>query len=132
MVIRLPLPLPEVKVGLHLQNGPAERGTSHLFHLGTVITFLYSYVHPFSFVQVNINGTANILNACLEVGTESLVTTSTSEVYGTAVTSPMDETHTLHPQSPYATSKASADHLAQSYERSFELPVVIVRLLQPT
>ncbi len=105
----------------------AVRGTTHVFHLGALIAIPYSYVHPFSFVQANVVGSANILNACLEVGIERLVTTSTSEVYGTAVTVPMDETHRLHPQSPYAASKASADHLAQSYARSFDLPVVIVR-----
>src|SRR5439155_21046992 len=105
----------------------AVRGSTHVFHLGALIAIPYSYVHPFSFVQANVLGSANILNACLEVGIERLVTTSTSEVYGTAVTVPMDETHRLHPQSPYAASKASADHLAQSYARSFDLPVVIVR-----
>jgi dTDP-glucose 4,6-dehydratase len=105
----------------------AIRGVSHIFHLGALIAIPYSYVHPFSFVQTNVVGTANILNACLESDIERLVTTSTSEVYGTAVTTPMDETHRLHPQSPYAASKASADHLAESYARSFDLPVVIVR-----
>jgi dTDP-glucose 4,6-dehydratase len=105
----------------------AVRGITHVFHLGALIAIPYSYVHPFSFVQTNVVGTANILNACLEVGIERLVTTSTSEVYGTAVTIPMDEAHRLHPQSPYAASKASADHLAESYARSFDLPVVVVR-----
>jgi NAD dependent epimerase/dehydratase len=105
----------------------AIRGTTRVFHLGALIAIPYSYVHPFSFVQTNINGTANILNACLEVGTEQLVTTSTSEVYGTAITVPMNEAHRLHPQSPYAASKAAADHLAESYAHSFGLPVVIVR-----
>ena len=105
----------------------AVRGTTHVFHLGALIAIPYSYVHPFSFVQTNIVGTANILNACLEVGIERLITTSTSEVYGTAVTIPMDETHRLHPQSPYAASKASADHLVESYARSFDLQSVIVR-----
>jgi len=105
----------------------AVRGTTHVFHLGALIAIPYSYVHPFSFVQTNVIGTSNILNACLEVGTERLVTTSTSEVYGTAMTTPMDETHRLHPQSPYAASKASADHLVQSYSHSFKLPAVIVR-----
>ena len=105
----------------------AVRGTTHVFHLGALIAIPYSYIHPFSFVQTNIVGTANVLNACLELGTERLVMASTSEVYGTAVTVPMDETHRLHPQSPYAASKASADHLAQSYARSFDLPVVLVR-----
>jgi NAD dependent epimerase/dehydratase len=105
----------------------AVRGATHVFHLGALIAIPYSYVHPFSFVQSNIVGTANILNACLEIGPERVVTTSTSEVYGTALTTPMDENHRLHPQSPYAASKASADHLAESYARSFDLPVVIVR-----
>ena len=105
----------------------AVRGTTHVFHLGALIAIPYSYVHPFSFVQANVIGTSNILNACLEVGIDRLVTTSTSEVYGTAVTTPMDETHRLHPQSPYAASKASADHLVQSYCHSFKLPAVIVR-----
>jgi dTDP-glucose 4,6-dehydratase len=105
----------------------AVRGVTHVFHLGALIAIPYSYVHPFSFVQTNVVGTANILNACLEAGVDRLITASTSEVYGTAVTIPMDETHRLHPQSPYAASKASADHLAESYARSFDLPVVIVR-----
>jgi dTDP-glucose 4,6-dehydratase len=98
-----------------------------VFHLGALIAIPYSYVHPFSFVQTNVVGTANVLNACLDISVDRLVATSTSEVYGTAVTIPMDENHRLHPQSPYAASKASADHLAESYARSFELPVVIVR-----
>jgi dTDP-glucose 4,6-dehydratase len=105
----------------------AVKGTTQVFHLGALIAIPYSYVHPFSFIQTNVTGTANILNACLEVGTERLVCTSTSEVYGTANTTPMDETHRLHPQSPYAASKAAADHLAQSYARSFGLPVTVVR-----
>ena len=105
----------------------AVRGVSCVFHLGALIAIPYSYVHPFSFVQTNVVGTANILNACLEAGVDRLVTTSTSEVYGTAVSVPMDENHRVHPQSPYAASKASADHMAESYARSFDLPVVIVR-----
>jgi dTDP-glucose 4,6-dehydratase len=105
----------------------AVKATDYVFHLGALIAIPYSYIHPFSFVQSNVVGTANILNACLEVGIERLITTSTSEVYGTAVTIPMDETHRLHPQSPYAASKAAADHLVESYAHSFDLPVVIVR-----
>jgi NAD dependent epimerase/dehydratase len=105
----------------------AVRGVTHVFHLGALIAIPYSYVHPFSFVQTNIVGTANVLNACVEMDIERLITTSTSEVYGTAQTTPMDETHRLHPQSPYAASKASADHLAESYAQSFNLPVVVVR-----
>jgi dTDP-glucose 4,6-dehydratase len=105
----------------------AVQGSSHVFHLGALIAIPYSYRHPFSFVQTNIIGTANVLNACLDLSLDRLVATSTSEVYGTAVTIPMDENHRLHPQSPYAASKASADHLAESYARSYELPVVVVR-----
>jgi len=105
----------------------AVHGTTHVFHLGALIAIPYSYIHPFSFVQTNVVGTANLLNACVEAGIERLITTSTSEVYGTALTVPMDEKHRLHPQSPYAASKASADHLAESYARSFDLPVVVVR-----
>ncbi len=105
----------------------AIRGVSHVFHLGALIAIPYSYVHPFSFVQTNVVGTANILNACLEIGIERLITTSTSEVYGTAVRIPMDENHRLHPQSPYAASKAAADHMIESYARSFGLPAVLVR-----
>jgi dTDP-glucose 4,6-dehydratase len=105
----------------------AVRGTTHVFHLGALIAIPYSYVHPFSFVQTNVVGTANVLNACSEAGVERVVTASTSEVYGTGIAIPMDENHRLHPQSPYAASKAAADHLAESYARSFDLPVVIVR-----
>jgi NAD dependent epimerase/dehydratase len=105
----------------------AVQGASHVFHLGALIAIPYSYVHPFSFVQTNVVGTAHVLNACMEVGVDRVIVTSTSEVYGTALTTPMDEGHRLHPQSPYAASKASADHLAESYARSFDLPVVIVR-----
>ena len=73
----------------------AVRGAAHVFHLGALIAIPYSYVHPYSFVQSNIVGTANILNACLELGTQRLVTTSTSEVDGAALRVPMDETHRL-------------------------------------
>lgn len=105
----------------------AVRGTTRVFHLGALIAIPYSYLHPLSFIQTNVNGTANVLNACLENGIERVVVTSTSEVYGTAISTPMNENHRLHPQSPYAASKAAADHLAESYFHSYGLPVVVLR-----
>ena len=105
----------------------AVRGASTVFHLGALIAIPYSYVHPVSYVQTNVIGTTNILNSALRENCERVITTSTSEVYGTAMTTPMNEDHRLHPQSPYAASKASADHFARSYANSFGLPVVIVR-----
>ena len=105
----------------------AVKGASAVFHLGALIAIPYSYVHPSSYVQTNVIGTTNILNSALREECERVIVTSTSEVYGTAVSTPMNEDHRLHPQSPYAASKASADHLARSYAHSFGLPVVLVR-----
>jgi len=106
----------------------ALRGCSKVFHLGALIAIPYSYVHPFDFVQTNIIGTANLLNACLEKDRiERVIHTSTSEVYGTARYVPIDEKHPLQAQSPYAASKISADKLAESYYLSFGLPVATVR-----
>ncbi len=106
----------------------AVRGCSRVFHLGALIAIPYSYVHPFDFVQTNVNGTAHLLNACLETGSvERIVHTSTSEVYGTAQYVPIDEKHPLQAQSPYAASKIAGDKLAESYFRSFQLPVATIR-----
>jgi len=105
----------------------AARGTAVIFHLGALVAIPYSYVHPFDFVQTNVLGTANVLNAALEYGVERLVHTSTSETYGTAQYQPIDEQHPLVAQSPYSASKIGADKLAESYERSFGLPVAIIR-----
>jgi NAD dependent epimerase/dehydratase len=106
----------------------AVRGCSKVFHLGALIAIPYSYIHPFDFVQTNVVGTANILNACLDNDIlERVVHTSTSEVYGTAQYIPIDEKHPLHAQSPYAASKIAADKLAESYYLSFGLPIATIR-----
>lgn len=106
----------------------AVKGCQKVFHLGALIAIPYSYVHPFDFIQTNVVGTANLLNACLEMeGLERVVHTSTSEVYGSAQYIPMDEKHPLQAQSPYSASKIGADQLAESYYRCFDLPVSILR-----
>jgi len=98
-----------------------------VFHLGSIIAIPYSYVNPVDFVQTNVMGTAHLLNRCLEAGVDKVVHTSTSEVYGTALYAPIDEKHPLQAQSPYAATKIAADKLAESYYRSFGLPVAIAR-----
>ena len=106
----------------------AVKGCEKIFHLGALIAIPYSYVHPFNFVQTNVIGTANLLNACLGEGTlERVIHTSTSEVYGTAQYIPIDEKHPLQAQSPYAASKIAADKLVESYYFSFGLPVATIR-----
>lgn len=106
----------------------AVRGCRKIFHLGALIAIPYSYVHPFDFVQTNVMGTANLLNACLENSdVERIVHTSSSEVYGTARYTPIDEKHPLQAQSPYSASKIAADKLAESYFLSFNLPVATLR-----
>lgn len=102
-------------------------GCGVVFHLGSLIAIPYSYVNPMDFVQTNVVGTANLLNACLGANVEKMIHTSTSEVYGTATYSPIDEKHPLQAQSPYAATKIAADKLAESYYRCFELPVAIAR-----
>ena len=98
-----------------------------VFHLAALIAIPYSYNSPASYVDTNISGTLNILQAARELGTERILITSTSEVYGTALYVPIDEKHPKQPQSPYSASKISADALAESFYRSFNLPVTIVR-----
>ena len=106
----------------------ALKGCSKVFHLGALIAIPYSYVHPFDFIQTNVIGTANLLNACLENDSiEKIIHTSTSEVYGTARYIPIDEKHPLQAQSPYAASKIAADKLAESYYLSFGLPIATLR-----
>lgn len=102
-------------------------GCHIVFHLGSLIAIPYSYVNPMDFVQTNVVGTANLLHACLGANVEKIVHTSTSEVYGTATYSPIDEKHPLQAQSPYAATKIAADKLAESYCKSFGLPVAIAR-----
>ncbi len=105
----------------------AVAGCEGVFHLAALIGIPYSYVSPLAYLRTNIEGTYNILQAAREHGCARVVHTSTSEVYGTAQYVPIDEGHPINPQSPYAASKASADFLALSYHRSFELPVTVVR-----
>lgn len=103
------------------------KGVDVVFHLAALIAIPYSYNSPDSYVDVNIRGTLNILQAARQLGTFRVLVTSTSEVYGTARYVPIDEGHPRQPQSPYAATKIAADCLAESFHRSFGLPVVIVR-----
>ena len=105
----------------------AVRGCDYVFHLAALIGIPYSYLAPSDYVRVNVQGTVNILQACLEEGTARMVHTSTSEAYGTAQYTPIDEKHPLEGQSPYSASKIAADKMVQSYHQSFDLPVVTVR-----
>ena len=105
----------------------AMRGCEIVFHLGALISIPYSYFHPTEVAETNFMGTLNMLNAARQVGVVRLVHTSTSEVYGTALRVPIDEEHPLQGQSPYSASKIGADKMAESYYRSFDLPVVTVR-----
>jgi len=103
------------------------KGCNSVFHLAALIGIPYSYVSPKAYIETNITGTYNILQAAKELKTEQVLVTSTSETYGTAQYVPIDEKHPLVGQSPYSASKIAADHLAISYYRSFNLPVKIVR-----
>jgi dTDP-glucose 4,6-dehydratase len=102
-------------------------GCDLVLHLAALIGIPYSYVAPASYVATNISGTLNILEACRAAKTRRVVVTSTSEVYGSALYTPIDEKHPLQGQSPYSASKIGADKLAESYFRSFDLPVVTLR-----
>jgi dTDP-glucose 4,6-dehydratase len=102
-------------------------GSEVVFHLAALIGIPYSYVAPSSYLDTNIAGTLNVLEAVRETGASRLVHTSTSEVYGSAVYVPIDENHPLQGQSPYSASKIGADKLAESYFNSFEVPVVTLR-----
>lgn len=102
-------------------------GCDVVFHLAALIGIPYSYVAPQSYVATNITGTLNVLDAGRQLGVERIVHTSTSETYGTAIYTPIDERHPLQGQSPYSASKIGADKLAESYARSFETPVVTLR-----
>lgn len=105
----------------------AVEGKEIVLHLAALIAIPYSYVAPHSYVRTNIEGTLNILEAARRMGVKRVVHTSTSEVYGTALRSPIDEDHPLQGQSPYSASKIGADKIADSYYRSFDTPVVVLR-----
>lgn len=98
-----------------------------VFHLAALIAIPYSYAAPASYVETNVTGTLNIVQAALECGVKRVLHTSTSEVYGTARYVPINELHPLQAQSPYSATKIAADALAFSYHASFGLPVTIVR-----
>ena len=105
----------------------AMKGIDIAFHLAALIGIPYSYHSPDSYVDTNIKGTLNILQAARDAGVQKILVTSTSEVYGTAQYVPIDERHPRQGQSPYSASKIGADALAESFYRSFKLPIVIVR-----
>lgn len=103
------------------------RGCDVVFHLASLIAIPYSYAAPQSYVNTNVLGTLHVLQACLDCKVQKVVHTSTSETYGTAIYAPIDEVHPLQGQSPYSASKIGADMIAQSYFRSFGLPVATIR-----
>lgn len=105
----------------------AVEGNEVVFHLAALIGIPYSYEAPESYVRTNMLGTLNVLSAALSAGVERVVHISTSEVYGTALYTPIDEAHPLQGQSPYSASKIAADKMAEAYFCSFDLPVVTLR-----
>ncbi|WMJ72887.1 NAD-dependent 4,6-dehydratase LegB [Cytophagaceae bacterium ABcell3] len=105
----------------------AMKGVDVVFHLAALIAIPYSYDAPESYIDTNVKGTLNVLQAAQDLGTSRVLVTSTSEVYGTANYVPIDESHPKQAQSPYSASKIAADCLAESFFRSFQTPVTIVR-----
>jgi dTDP-glucose 4,6-dehydratase len=102
-------------------------GCQYVFHLGALISIPYSYLHPAEVAESNFIGTLNVLMACRMAKVDRLIHTSTSEVYGTALHIPIDESHPLQGQSPYSASKIGADKLSESFYSAYGLPVVTVR-----
>lgn len=105
----------------------AVQGCEVIFHLAALIGIPFSYHSPDSYVDTNVKGTLNVLQAAKQLGVKKVVHTSTSEVYGTAQQVPITEDHPINPQSPYAATKSAADSLALSFYRSFDLPVTVLR-----
>lgn len=105
----------------------AMRGVDAVFHLAALIAIPFSYHSPETYVDTNIKGTLNVLQAARDLEPSRVLVTSTSEVYGTAQYVPIDEHHPFQGQSPYSATKIGADRIAESFYRSFELPVTIVR-----
>lgn len=103
------------------------KGQEVVFHLAALISIPYSYEAPSSYVQTNVQGTVNVLNGALGAGVSRFIQTSTSETYGTAQSTPITEDHPLQGQSPYSASKIGADMMAESFARSYQLPVTILR-----
>jgi len=105
----------------------AMKGCDVVYHLASLIAIPYSYHSPDTYIDTNIKGTLNVVQAARELNVEKVVHTSTSEVYGTAQYVPIDEGHPLQGQSPYSASKIGADQIALSFYRSFETPVAVIR-----
>lgn len=105
----------------------AMKGMDAVFHLAALIAIPFSYHSPDAYVDTNIKGTLNVLQAARDCGTERVLVTSTSEVYGTAQYVPIDEKHPFQGQSPYSATKIGADRLSESFYRAFGLPISIVR-----
>jgi NAD dependent epimerase/dehydratase len=105
----------------------AVQGCGTVLHLAALIAIPYSYAAPESYVDTNVKGTLNLLSAAKDLGVRKFVHTSTSEVYGTAQYVPIDEKHPLNAQSPYAATKVGADQMAIAFQRSFDLPVAVIR-----
>ncbi len=103
------------------------KGNDVVFHLAALIAIPYSYLSPMAYVRTNVEGTTNVLEACREYEVEKVVHTSTSETYGTALYVPIDEKHPMQGQSPYSASKIGADKIAESFYKSFNLPVATIR-----
>lgn len=110
-------------------NGVREamKGIDEVFHLAALIAIPFSYHSPDSYVDTNIKGTLNVLQAARDLNTSRIIITSTSEVYGTAQYVPIDEKHPYQGQSPYSATKIGADRLAESFYKSFNMPISIVR-----
>jgi NAD dependent epimerase/dehydratase len=110
-------------------NGVKEamKGIDEVYHLAALIAIPFSYHSPDSYVDTNIKGTLNVLQAGKDLGTKRILVTSTSEVYGTAQYVPIDEKHPFQGQSPYSATKIGADRIAESFYRSFNMPITIVR-----
>ena len=110
-------------------NGVREsmKGIDEVHHLAALIAIPFSYHSPDSYVDTNIKGTLNVLQAARDLDTKRILVTSTSEVYGTAQYVPIDENHPFQGQSPYSATKIGADRIAESFHKSFEMPITIVR-----
>ncbi|MBC7952329.1 MAG: SDR family NAD(P)-dependent oxidoreductase [Rhodospirillaceae bacterium] len=126
----------DIRAGMELVRGDIRdaehmtalcQGQEVVFHLAALIAIPYSYMAPSAYVQTNVQGTTNVLLAARAAGVRRVVHTSTSEVYGTALFTPITEEHPLQGQSPYSASKIGADMMATSFARSFELPVITLR-----
>lgn len=105
----------------------AIKGQEVVFHLAALIAIPYSYLSPMAYVRTNVEGTTNVLEACREYDVEKVVHTSTSETYGTALYVPIDEKHPMQGQSPYSASKIGADKMAESFYKSFDMPIATIR-----